>query len=172
MRRDLEHAVSRRVDDERPGAHVLGAELVDDDRSRCRLVAEDRASRPRGKVCQHLAGKAVRKYREGDVENDSHHLPVSGDGVFSSRRLGHPAGRCRSRDRSRYQSRGRSRRQRHEAVESERSQRRDFQRNAPRDVADGVASLIAVRRSVGQLADADTVHDDDDDAFERRHARL
>src|SRR5207237_8200848 len=77
MRRDLEHAVSRRVDDERPGAHVLGAELVEDDRSRCRLVAEDRASRPRGKVCQHLACKAVRKYRKGDVETDSNHTTVS-----------------------------------------------------------------------------------------------
>ena len=45
VRGDLEHAVGRRVDDERAGPHVLRAELVDDLRARRGLVAEDAASR-------------------------------------------------------------------------------------------------------------------------------
>ena len=42
---DLEHAVCRRVHDERAGPHVLGAELVDDLRSGRRLVADDTRDR-------------------------------------------------------------------------------------------------------------------------------
>ena len=37
------------------------------------------------------------------------------------------------------------------------------------DVAERVAALVAVRARVGQLADADAVEDDDDDALRRRH---
>ena len=44
VRGDLEHAVGRRVDDERAGPQVLGAELVDDRRAGRRLVAEHAAA--------------------------------------------------------------------------------------------------------------------------------
>jgi hypothetical protein len=37
-----------------------------------------------------------------------------------------------------------------------------WQRHLSSDVAEGVAALIAIGRRVGQLADPDAVHDDDD----------
>ena len=46
VRRDLEDAVGRRVDDRRAGPHVLGSELVDDLRPGSGLVAEHAAPGP------------------------------------------------------------------------------------------------------------------------------
>jgi hypothetical protein len=58
--------------------------------------------------------------------------------------------------------------QRNETIETEAAERWDAQRDLLRDVADGVAALIAVRRRIRQLADTDAVHDNDDGALERR----
>src|SRR5262249_53784654 len=55
-----------------------------------------------------------------------------------------------------------------DACKPEAAQRRDLQRDPFRDVADGVAALIAVGSSVRQFADADAVHHDHDRAAERR----
>jgi hypothetical protein len=48
-----------------------------------------------------------------------------------------------------------------DAAEAERAQCGDGQSDLARDVRDGVAATIAVPISIGQLADADTVKDDD-----------
>ena len=47
----------------------------------------------------------------------------------------------------------------------------DLERDAAGDVAERIAAFVAVRRGVGQLADADAVHDDDDGAREASHSR-
>ena len=51
----------------------------------------------------------------------------------------------------------------------ERVERRDAQHGLTADIAERVAALIAVRRRVGQLANADAVEDDDEGALENRH---
>jgi hypothetical protein len=59
-----------------------------------------------------------------------------------------------------------------EAIQTERPQRRDCQRNAPGDVPQRIAALVAIGRGVGQLANPHAVEDDNDGAGEwRRHAR-
>ena len=191
VRGNLKHAVGRRVDDQRAGAHVLGAELVDDRGARRRLVAEHAAAGQARELRDDLRREAVGKRRERAVEHDAHHLPVPGDRVLPRRRLGHAAVRTERRT-------GRNRGDRRDrgdlfqedlcafsaffalsAVSSgpsictRRSRPRlrsvgIFSGTRLRDVADRVAALIAVRRRVRQLADADAVHDDDDGAGERR----
>ena len=54
----------------------------------------------------------------------------------------------------------------------ERTQRRHAQAGGAGDVAEGVAALVAVRRRIRQLADADRVHDDENDTGEGRHREV
>jgi hypothetical protein len=66
----------------------------------------------------------------------------------------------------------RPRAQMDEAIQTQRPQRRDCQRESPGDVPQRIAALVAVRRGVGQLANPHAVEDDDDGAAEwRGHAR-
>ena len=44
-----------------------------------------------------------------------------------------------------------------------------MQRDVAADVAERVAALVAVRRGVGQLSDADAVEHDQEDTREDRH---
>ena len=57
---------------------------------------------------------------------------------------------------------------RHETPESEQTQSGNAQPHGPRNVAQRVASLISVSRRVGQLADADAIEDDENDAGKYR----
>ena len=62
---------------------------------------------------------------------------------------------------------------RDQSIESERPQRREPQRHLAGDVAERVAPLVPVGRRVGQFADADAVHDDDEGSGEvRRHEQV
>jgi len=129
------------------------------------------------------------------LEHDAHHLPMAGDRVFARRRFRHPAVRADGTSR---RNRGDRRGLREaflkrdlcvlrvpgvfffwrgaearDAIEAEAPQGRHLERHTPRDVANRVAAPIAVRRRVGQLADADAVHDDHDRAPEGRgHAAI
>ena len=94
VRGDLEHAVGRRVDDRRPGPHVLGPEFLDDHRARGHGVA--RASC--GRCAARTRGSSPRESRSGNTGNgrssdEPHQLPVAGDRVLARRPLGHPAER-------------------------------------------------------------------------------
>jgi hypothetical protein len=53
---------------------------------------------------------------------------------------------------------------RHELFESHRRERRQTQRHSPRNVAERVASLVAVCCGIGQLTDANAIKNDEDDA--------
>jgi hypothetical protein len=58
---------------------------------------------------------------------------------------------------------------RNDVAEAEDLERRQVQRTMAADVAERVAALVAVRRGIGQLTDADAVEHDQEDAREDRH---
>ena len=61
---------------------------------------------------------------------------------------------------------------RRHTIEADGPERRQRQRNLPRDVSERVAPLIAVGRGIRQLSNAGAVEHDDDGSRERRwHAR-
>ena len=103
------------------------------------------------------------KYGEWPVEHDAHHLPVPGHRVFPCRCFRHASdGRTGAIGQHRLP-------QRRDPAEPERSQRGQLERYLARNVAHGVAALIAVRGRVGKLADADAVENDHDGSMERDH---
>ncbi len=108
-----------------------------------------------GELGDHGRGKPVGKHRKRPLEHDAHQLPVAGDRVLAGRRFGHASdGRARPIDRGAGDRR--------DAPQTEGAQRRDRQPHARRNVAERVAALVAIRRRVGQFADADAVEHDDD----------
>ena len=164
VRRDLKHAVGRRVNDQRTRPHVLGPELVDNLRARGGFVAQNPTAGAARKLPDDVGGKAVRKDGKRAVEYDAHQLPVPGHGILAGRDFSHAADGTRNRI-----ARGWRRlwcAQRHHAIQTERTQRRHVQRNAAGDMTNRVAPFVAVCTSVGQLADADAVEHDDDHAGE------
>ena len=158
VRGNLEDAVGRRVDDRRSGAHVLGPELVDDRGARGRLVPERVAPDALLEWRHHVRRKAVRKDRKRTIEDEPHQLPVPGHRVLARRRFGHPSER-RARRRL-----GLNAVDKRQSSQSETAESREAKWNLPRDVAERVAALVAVGGRVGQLADADAIEHDEDDA--------
>src|SRR5205823_1799317 len=73
VRGDLKYAVGRRVNDQRAGSQVLRAELVDDLRTRCSLVAEYASSGLARERVQEIAGETVRKDWKRALQEDPHH---------------------------------------------------------------------------------------------------
>ena len=102
--------------------------------------------------------KAIRKDRKRTIEDEPHQLPVPGDGILARRRFGHPSER-RARRRL-----GLNAVDKCHSSQSETAERREAKWNLPRDVAERVAALVAVGGRVGQLADANAVEHDEDDA--------
>ena len=91
MRRDLEHTVGRRVDDGLPGPDMLRSQLVDDDRTRGRLVSENPPADPGLETINQIRWKPLREDRKRAVEHEPHQLPVPGHGVLARGRFGHAA---------------------------------------------------------------------------------
>ena len=112
-----------------------------------------------------LRGKSPGERRERAIEHDTHHLPVAGDRILARRRLRHSTN-GRTRPVVGWRSA-----QRDQPIESKRAQRRHSKRHAPGDVAQRVASAIAVRVGIRQLADPDAVHDDHNRTRESAHRR-
>src|SRR5262249_28910678 len=161
VRRDLKDAVGRRVDDRKTGAHVLGAELVDDDRAGRRVVAERPASDAPLELGDDVCWKAVWKRWERVIEDDPRDLPVTGDRVLSRRPLGHASERAKGRIDPWHALDSRDARQ------AERTERRELQPDRARDVADRVAAAIAILVRVGQLADAHAVENGQNDSIRK-----
>jgi hypothetical protein len=151
VRGDLKNAVGRGVDDRTAGAHVLGAELVDDRGPGRDRVAERRAADAPLELGDDIRGKAVRKRREGALQDHAGHLPVSRHRILAGRSLGHASVGAHGRVHQRHaMDVGHVRK-------SEGAQRRQFQPDGSRDVAERVAAAVAIRVRVRQLADADAV---------------
>ena len=155
VRRDLEHRVRRCVDDPLACLLVLLAELLDDLRPRRRLVAEHAVTGAMHEGVDHVFGETVRVGRERRRRQHAHQLPVTGRRVLALRPLDEPpgdGGRTRLR---------RAPFERLDIAEPERLEARQIQpSHRSRDVAEGVGSLVAVVRRVGQLARADGVQHD------------
>src|SRR5580765_3618801 len=94
MRGNLEHAVSRRVDDRFPGLHVLDTELVDDRGTACGLVGKRAATNSPLEPVDQLPGKAIRKNRKSALEHQARQLPMSRYRVLAGRCLSHAAKRA------------------------------------------------------------------------------
>ena len=59
-----------------------------------------------------------------------------------------------------------------DAIEPERTERRDAQRHMTGDVAECIAAFVAIAAGVRQFTRTDAVHDDDNGSRERRHRTL
>ena len=156
VRRDLEDRVGRGVDDRRAGAHVLFAELVEDDRARRRLVAEGLAADAPLVLLDDVARKPVRIGAERIGDDEAHHFPVPGRGVLPRAHFVHPP-ECRLRRLAR-------RRLRQGVQKPEARERRELRMFGGEHVAEGVRALVAEILRVGELADAEGVADDDNSA--------
>ena len=91
MTGDLEDRVGGSVDDRLPGGDVLVAEVLDDTGTGSRPVAQDAAADGALEWLHHLRRKTVWVGREGALEDDAHHLPVTGGRVFAGATLEKPA---------------------------------------------------------------------------------
>ena len=127
------------------------------------LVAQRPAADAALELGDELRREAVREHRERPIEHEAHHLPVAGDRVLAGRGLRHPP---EGPDAA--LGIERSPTVEDDAVETEATQVGNAERNRRGDVAEGVAALIAVRGRVRQLADADAVEHDQDDAVRAR----
>ncbi len=148
VRRDLKHAVRRRVHNRRPGAHVFLAQLFDDFRARRRFVAERAPPDARLKRLHHLARKSFGKQRERLRQMNPRHLPMPRSRVLAGRRQRALPERPRRRSR-RLQSR-----ERPDIRQPQPAQIRQLQMPLPRDISQRVAALVAVSRRIRHFADA------------------
>src|SRR5262249_49039199 len=101
------------------------------------------------------------KHWKRALEHDPHHLPVAGHRIFAGRRFRHSPNGADRRVVPFVDTNG------GDAVQAKRPKRRNAKRHLLGDMAKRVAALVAVRRSVRQLTDADAVEHDDDGASER-----
>ena len=87
MRRNLQHAVSRCVDNERSRLLLLAAVIVDDLRARIRLVADDLAAECLLKLSDDFRREAVRIRRHRTLRDDTRNLPVARRRILAAREL-------------------------------------------------------------------------------------
>ena len=157
---DLEDAVAGSVDDGKAGADVFGAKFLKNFGSGGRLIPQCLTADLRFEGVDDFGRKAVRVDGKGLVEPDAGHFPVAGGGVLAG---GVGGGFAETRERRR----GRS-----EVGEGFDVGEAEFGEIGKRegagggDVAEGVATDVAVIGGVGEFADADAVEDDPDDARE------
>ncbi len=161
VRGDLEDAVGGGVDNRRAGSHVFRSQLVDDGGARRCLVAERATPDARFEGRHDVGRETVGEHRKRTIEHEPHQLPVPGHRVLPWRRLGHPS-ECRAGRRFRLHAVDKR-----DAPEAETAECREAQANMPGNVTERVAPGVAVRRGVGQFANADAVENDQDDACRR-----
>ena len=160
---DLEDAVARSVDDGLAGTDMFVAEFFDDFGAGGGLVAESFAADLFFKLVDDFFGKAVRINRKGLGEPGAGHFPVTGGGVFAGGMGGtFSVGGERSGCWGEV-SEGR------DVSEAKSDEGGDIQRAGFSDVAEGVATDVAVGGGVGEFADADAVENDPDHAIEDLH---
>ena len=87
VRRNLEDAVARGVDNELASLELLAAVVLDHLRTGVWLVAENPTTRLALKLVQHLLGETVGIRGEALGRDDARHLPVPNRGVLAGRRL-------------------------------------------------------------------------------------
>ena len=143
---------------------MFGAEPIDDLSAGGHHIPECPASDPIFEDLDRLCRKAIGKCRERLVEDDAHHLPMTGHRILPRRRLRHPPVRlcligCTAVAKF------------DDAAEPERAKIRNSKRDLAGDVTERVAALIAVGLGVRQLTAADAVEHDQDDTGKRSQVR-
>ena len=97
VRRDLEHGVCGRINDEVSRAHMLRAVLCDDLGAGPGCVRQDAAARRLAEGLEHLLGEAVGIGRQRIRGNDARDLPVADRGVLAHGGLCHAGAGARLR---------------------------------------------------------------------------
>ena len=87
MRRDLQHAVRRRINDERACAFMLLPIIMDDLRPRIRLIAEHPAPESLLQLRDHPGGKPIRERRHRLLRDDPRDLPMPRRRILAARQL-------------------------------------------------------------------------------------
>ena len=163
VRRDLEYAVARGVNDREARSNVFLAQFLDDFGSGGGLVADRLAADGAFELFDQFARKTVLVNGKCLRQPDSGHLPVPCGRVLARRMRGAFAvAALRTRRRRQVIERG-------DIRKSEAHKVRQRQRARFSDVAERVAAHVVVIRGVGQRADPHAVQHNPDDSFERRH---
>ena len=159
VRRDLEHAVRRGIDDQLAGFDVFLAQLVENRRAGGGLVAQRAAADRPLKFLDEILREAVRERRERLRELNARDFPVTGGRVLAGGNLAqlaeaalgrfHPAGEARAVD----------------VRQPQLHHMRQVRVAGVDDMAERIRALVAVLRSVRQFADAHAVQNDDDRFF-------
>src|SRR5882762_6817720 len=160
---NLENAVARRVHNRLPGTHVLFAQLLDNFRSRGRLIPNRFLANPPLKFLNHFRRKSVFVHRKRLLQPHSRHLPMSCRRIFSRR-----MGRTLSVRRSRF-CRRRQMRQRRNVCQSQRHQIRQSQWPRFRNVPQRVSPHIPILRRIRQFANSHAVQHNPDYPPKSRH---
>ncbi len=158
VRRDLEDRVGRRVDDQVPGAQVLGAEVVDRPDAVVGGVAEHAAPRRRLERGDDLGREAAGIGPHRLRRDDAHQLPVTRRRVLSRPERVQPAVEDRVGG-------GRDAPERQRGAEPERAHRREVEpADRVGEVAERVRARVAVVGRVGQRPRPAGVEDDHEGA--------
>src|SRR6185437_15296802 len=143
-------------------AHVLFAEFLDNFGAGGGLIAERAPADAPFECGDHFFRKAMRIDWKRLLEPDARHFPVPGGGVLSGRD-GRALAEATLGPRWR-----RKMLERFDACEAEANEIRNLQRPRARNVAERVASHVAVVGSIRQLADSDAIEHDPNDALKSR----
>src|ERR1700723_498133 len=159
MGRDLENAVARRIDNGKTRAYVLFAELLDDLGARGRFVAKRLPADTPFKFLDQSGRKTVGIDRESLVEPEASHFPVAGGGVLA-RRNGCAFAKIPDRV-----PRRRKVFQRFDVRKSQADEIGETERTRASDVAERVASHVAVVTGVREFPDSYAIQNDPDYPF-------
>ena len=163
MRRILEDAVGRSINNGRTRSHVLGAEFGDDLGARGRLVAERAASDAAFELVHDFAREAVRIQGEGLIEDDSRHFPMAGGRVLAGRRQRAAAESARG------SIGGRNAGDRPDVANPQAREIRQMKPANARDIAERVRSGgIEVGDGIRHGADSHAIQDDPNDSLKRQ----
>ena len=167
VRRDLQHAVRRRVDDEPARLLLLAPVVVDDLRAGVGLVAEHFLPVARRREpLEDLLRESVRIRRHGLLGDDACDLPVSDRCVLAAREFPQP---CKSTNGTVC---GRTAADAVDVKETELREVRRVQFRRRRQRCERAAVPIAEVRCVRCTPDAEAVEDDEEYAFDTGHCYL
>src|SRR6266705_1201027 len=166
VRGNLKYAVARGVHDRFSRSYVFFAQLLDDFRSRCRLVSNRFPADQFFKLFDQIFGKSVLVNRKRLLQPRSRHFPVSGRRIFSWRaRRSFPVCSQRRRGRGHVS-------QRRDIRESQAHEIRYIQRPRLRDMPKRGPSGVAVIGCIREFADSHAVQNNPDDSFKFSHANV
>src|ERR1700733_10797711 len=163
MRRDLKDTVAGCVNDRLACSNVLFAKLLDDFGAGGGLVTDRAAANLLFERFDDFALKAVRINREGLIEPDARHFPVTRRRVFAGRMCGAFSERS---DRS---GSWRQMFEWRDVSEPHLHEHRNLKGPRLGDVSERISTDVAIVCRVRQRADADAVQHNPGDPFKRSH---